>query len=423
MDKSKVLFDYGPLDDTFIGHDIFNPVHLRYTVTLDHEVDDELVKLAWDRTKRVYPIIDGVLATERDESEYMAPGGEKYHDEHVYLVEAEGGSNDPVKTKVPIMPRSDAVDGRLICISYWGNEISINTYHILVDGGGLTMVFRTFLYCYLALYTGHEDASPIVELREGRELGAYYGYNDIGFISTLDYTPTPLYVLPCGTVGFVDDDMVNEDGHVRTGSAKISASDFMGLCKKSGSNPSSMISTLLGKVAYALNPSEQNDIVFGLTVSTRNVYGLENSIGNVLGLAVAYATREEVEHAPLAQVAQKIRADINRQRGRDYQISLQRVFTMYEPVAKFKPLTVTYMGAFSVGENDSHIRDFIMGTNGNTNLYLMQMGEHFYLTLQYGRATQRYLDEFVRVLGELGIEASIGRPAQSMENDVPVPVV
>ena len=96
---------------------------------------------------------------------------------------------------------------------------------------------------------------------------------------------------------------------------------------------------------------------------------------------------------------------------------------MYEPVAKFKPLTVTYMGAFSVGENDSHIRDFIMGTNGNTNLYLMQMGEHFYLTLQYGRATQRYLDEFVRVLGELGIEASIGRPAQSMENDVPVPVV
>ena len=64
-----------------------------------------------------------------------------------------------------------------------------------------------------------------------------------------------------------------------------------------------------------------------------------------------------------------------------------------------------------------------METNGDSNLYLMQVRDKFILTLQYGRATAKYLDEFVRVFQRYGIEAQIVHPAQYASNDTPMPVL
>ena len=428
MDMSKVLFDCGPLAKTMMGHDLFNPIHLRYTVKLDHEVDGELLKQAWDKTKRVYPIIDAVLKTVRDPSEYMTPEGQKLLHEHLYLYKADGGSNDPVRTKVPITPGTPVTAGRIMAVSYYGNEVTINTYHTIVDGGGLSMVFGTLLYTYLALYTGHEDERPIVELTEGRDVPEYYQPTMAETICILeDYTPTPMFQLPYNCVGFNDEDMVNdgEGPNVRiyAGSLEVPAADFMRFCKANGSNPSSMICALLAEAAYALNPDEQNDIVFGLTTSVRKMLGIEHTIANAVGSAVAYTTREDVETKPIAEVAQRIRADVDSQRNRDYYISQSKLFNMYEATINFKVRTITYVGTFSIGDNDSHICGFSMETNGDSNLYLMQVRDKFILTLQYGRATAKYLDEFVRVFQRYGIEAQIVHPAQYASNDTPMPVL
>lgn len=420
MDKSKVLYDLGTMCDT-MAHDFFNPVHLRYTVTLDHDIDDELIKKAWDRTKRVYPIIDGVFGFDSGDASFylnLRPEErEKYLSDHIYVMKAEGGVNNPVKTKVPVVPATDIVGGRVICISYYERTVSINAYHMLVDGSGLNAIFCTFLYSYLALYTGHEDRNPVVELREGREIKDYYIPASSELVFSQEYTPVPLYTLPLNCKGFDDEDMVNDGNNIYCGNVSVSAADFMQFCKENGANPSSMICTLLAKAAYALNPDETNDMIFGLTISVKKMLGIEDSIANAVGSAIAYTTRDAVTNNTIAEVSQKIRSEINTQRTKDQYISHFRTFCTYRYGYDFKPRTVTYIGGLNIGDNNKHIVDFNMETNGRSNLYLMQLNDRFILTLQYGMATQKYLNEFNRIFTELGIKSEISHPAHHVLQD------
>lgn len=39
MDTSKILFDYGTVQSSHVGIDVLNPIKMRITVVLDHEVD------------------------------------------------------------------------------------------------------------------------------------------------------------------------------------------------------------------------------------------------------------------------------------------------------------------------------------------------------------------------------------------------
>lgn len=419
MDYSKVFIDLGYAFESRMGHDLFNPVHLRFTVTLDHDADDELIKKAWDRTKRVYPIIESVIGLDHgDPNLYLGQEArKKYMFDHIYLVRPDSGVNDPVKTKIPVIPGTDIVGKRLISISYYGKKVSISAYHTIVDGGGLNKIFGTFLYSYLALYTGNEDKEPNVDLEENRELEEYYTPVSPPYVYSMEYTPVPLYTLPLGCRGFNDKDMVNDEENVFSGDINISAPDFMKFCKENGANPSSMMCTLLAKAAYELNPSEKNDMVFGLTLSVRKIFGLDKTIANAVGTAIAYTTRDDIENKSIAEVSQKIRKDLDVQRSRDYYISHCRTFQTYKHVPNCVPRTVTYIGRVDIGSNNSHIVDFSMETNGDSNLYLMQLNDKFILTLQYGMATEKYLNEFNKIFTELGINSEIAHPAHHVDKD------
>ena len=424
MDKSRVIIDMGLMAESIIGHDLFNPVHLRYAATLDHEIDAELLAKAWDRTKRVYPIIDAVFGYDHAVTDYYVEHADIiYAKDHLYLMKPEGGVNDPVRTKVPVIPSTEAVAGRAISVCYYDRTIFISAYHSLLDGGGMTMVFRTLLYSYLALYTGHEDENPIVELTEGRDLSEYYITASPEYIFKLDYTPVPAYTLPFRCVGFYDKEMVNDNGNIYCGNVALNAADFMRLCKENGANPSAMMCAVLGKTAYALNPDERSDMVFGLTVSTRKLLGLDNSIANVVGSAIAHGSYDELTAPSLAEASQRIRKEIDQQRGKDYYLSFSRLSSTYHLDPNFKFWTVTYVGSLNIGENNGHIVDFNMETNGNSNLYLMQLNDKFVLTLQYGMATQKYLAEFVKVFTELGVKAEIIHPAHHVDKDSPTAVM
>lgn len=419
MDK-KVL-DLGIMSGSAIKQDFVNPIHLRYTVTLDHDIDDKFIAEAWNRTKKVYPLIDCVLRFDHGNADFylQLPQEEryKYRNDHMYLVQTDNGTNDPVKTKIPIAPASDTAGGRLICISYYERTVSISAYHVLVDGGGLNMIFSTFLYSYLALYTGHEDKAPVVELTEGRSCEEYYtaSLTDIAF--SQDCTPVPLYSLPRNCFGFYDKDMVRDEGGVLSGNIKVSAADFMKLCKENGANPSSMLCAILAKATYSL-VSDEEDMVFSLTVSMRKQLSLENDISNTVGIALAYATCDESKNKTIAEISQRIRRDVDSQRSRDYCLSFLRVmFDTYRYFPKYKPIVVTYMGSLNIGDNNGHIVDFSMETDGASNIYMMQLNDRFIITLQYGKATGKYLDEFKEIFSELGVKAEITHPAHYVSMD------
>ncbi len=428
VDKGRVLFDLGPIGGSMLFHDLTNPMHLRISVRLDHTIDDGLIREAWEKTKRVYPIIDSVLEFDvGDKGFYLEDFSriEQYGDSHMYLMEPrdEDGVNVPVKSKVALVPNTEHTGNRLIAVSYYGDTIAAGTYHALLDGRGWSMVFSTFLYTYLALYTGHEDEKPVVELREGRPLEEYYVPITPELVfSHEDFNPVPMYWLPLGCKGVRDPEVVYEEGTIWTGTIEADFADFMKLCKSNGANPSAMIATLLGRVVYALNPEEQGDIVFGFTISARDHLGLMDSIANVVNGGMSYATRDDIENKPLYEVAQHVRADLNQQRTRDYLLTYKRVFDTYQDAPNFAFHTVTYMGGFTIGDNDKHIVEMGMGTNGLPNLYLFQIKDRFVAALYFGAATQKYLDEFKKVFDELGVKAQITHQQHLVKNDVAVPV-
>lgn len=419
VDKNKVIADLGLITETTLGQDLFNPIHIRYKAVLDHDIDEELFKKAWEKVKRVYPIVDAVLGLESgDVGFYMDPAvREKHSKDHAYLVEPESGRNDPVKSKVPIEPGCELVGGRLICVSFYERTVTISTYHALVDGGGLNTIFTAFLYEYLVLYTGHEDEAPVADLTEGRDIGDYYQGATLDYVFSQEYTPVPLYTLPLGCTGFRDDDMVKDDDGVVSGTLNVPVKEFIKFCKENGANPSSMMCTLLAKAAYALNPEVQDDIVFDLTVSVRNILGIERTVANSVGLAVAYTTRDDITNRTVAEISQKIRRDVDIQRTKDHYISFRRLFYTYKHAPSYKARTVTYIGALNVGDNNRHIVDLDLGTNSLYNLYMMQLNDKFIITLQHGKATEKYMNELVKLFSEHGIKAEVKHSAHYLAQD------
>ena len=429
VDTSRVLRDLGPVcESELLLHDLFNPMHLRMTVRFDHQIDDDLIREAWEKTKRVYPILDAVLEFDEGDTAFFRDDRTRIEAQdqsnHMYFAAAKDGCNVPVKTKIPLVPNTEFTANRMIAVSYYGDSVSVGSYHILIDGRGFQMVLGTFVYTYLALYTGHEDERPIVELREGRSPEEYYVPADPqAFYAQEDFAPVPVYWLPLGCKGFWDDDMEYVEGVIWNGTIEVDAADFMRLCKSNKANPSSMIATLLGRAAYALNPEQQKDIVFGFTLSARDALGLKDSIANVVSDGVGYATRDEIEHKSLAEVSQRIRAELDQQRTRDYILTYRRVFETFKRLPSFEQRTITYIGSFSIGDNDAHIAQMSMGTNGCANLYLFQVRDRFVLSLYHGEATQRYLDEFVKIFDELGVKSRITQRSRLADLDASAPVV
>jgi hypothetical protein len=312
----------------------------------------------------------------------------------------------------------------MISVSYYERSITISAYHTLVDGGGLKMVFTAFLYVYLAMYTGHEDENPIVDLTEGKNIDEYYKITRQENAFSHEYTPVPIYSLPLHCKGFVDEDMVRDkDGKVWSGNLSIPVEEFIKLCKENGANPSSIICTLLAKAAYAINPTVKDDIIFDITMSERKILGLEKSLANCVGLAVTYATHDDVINKPIAEVSKRMRKDLEVQRTKDYYITFSRVFSTYEYTHTYESRTITYVGALDVGDNNKHIVDFDMGTNSIYNLFMMQVNDRFVLCIYHGMATEKYMNELIKIFSELGIKAEITQPTHSVVQDSKTPVL
>ena len=405
--------------------DLLTPIHMRNMYRLDHEIDDELLYEAWEKTKRVYPVVDAVLGFDEGEAEqYLDPQWAAEHAKsHLYIMAPEDDGGHPVKSKKPLAPNTEAVGKRLVAVSYYGNTICATAYHLLIDGGGFNMVLNTFLYTYLALYTGHEDEHPIVELREGRALEDYFVPMEPARVCAQDFTVVPLFEPPADVRGFLDEDMCNDEGAMIMGIMEIDGRDFMRLCKSTGANPSAMIAVLAGRAAYELNPDRQEGIVFGFTISSRDVLGVNDSIANAATGGVSYVTRSDFERKPLAEVAQRVRADLNAQRTRDYTLSFIKSMYLEHNMFDFVARPITYMGKFSIGDNDEHVLMAGISTKADANVYMNAVGDRFDLALQYGKATEKYLDEFAKIFAELGVGAKIAVPAHFVALDVKEPVL
>lgn len=363
-----------------------NPIHIRFNFELDHDIDYDILKRAWDRTKKVYPLIDCVP---------------KVVDGELLFVESDG-ENLPIESRIPVNPGTEVTAGRVLGLYYYKNKITANFFHTVTDGGGFTEVTRTLLYFYLSEYYGETDNLAGVEVKENRDIDEYYGIVTGDMLK--DYTPVPLHRFPYGEKFFMDEDMVPDDGKILIGTLEVSADEFIAASKKIGANPSAFLCYLTAKASYLLNPDENRSLAFAMGINVRKIFGMEKSIGNHVSVAKVCISKDDVKSCEPEKVIERIRSDVDYQRTPDYVKYYADFGSSFFIKDLFKAHTVTYLGGFDVGVNTAHIKSVNVVTNATANVFMFQLNDKFRLMLELGKATSKYLDAMLKVMNEMGID-------------------
>ncbi|MBO4395332.1 MAG: hypothetical protein J5819_03185 [Eubacterium sp.] len=397
INKKEEYFHFGTVKNMFWLMDRNNDIHIRYVATLDHEIDDEIIKKAWEKTKLVYPIIDTIIDVV---------------DWDIYLYTA-NGENPVMHGERPAMPGSSVVGNRVVTLTVYKNKITMNAFHTLVDGGGLLQIMQTLLYTYLSEYTGETDGVTTVQLEENRDAGEYYrilGEGDLG-----EFEPQPLFLYPFKREFVEDEEMrPGDDGARIFGALQFDKGDFLKLCKANGANPSAMLCLWFAQAFYRLHPEERRDVGLAITISDRKTFGMEKYISNCLSMGILDISHEM---AMMPETAAKIRRDISMQRTDDY----IKTFWQFESTYGWNHIhrlgLVTYIGTVDIGSLTGHITDFRMETNSCNNLYLADMNDEFILMFQFGRVTREYMNEFKNLLTEAGISATVNTEPETVITD------
>ena len=387
-EKKELYLKYGPRN-LFWLMDHYNDIHNRFSAMFDHEIDGALMEKAWEKTIRVYPVIGCVIEMEGKELFFYKADGE----------------NKAIKSKAPINPGSELVSGCVITASYYGNKVSVSSYHTMVDGGGLNEIFKTLLYFYLSSYTNVYDEPVGVQTAEGREAQEYYkpvSPDELG-----EFEPVPLHFMPYLRDYAEDPEMdKDEEGNRFFASVRFSADKFIVKCKEIGANPTAMLALLMSRAFYALNPDERKDLFFEITSSVRKTFGAEGCISNCVCNLIAGVEYNDLANGDVRELVKKFRSEVDSQRSDDYIKTFRLFESTYGHNYVNKQITLTYIGKLDIGENTKHIIDFETSANAVQLVTLMQIADEFFLMLQLGTATGKYIDKISELLGEMGIETS-----------------
>jgi hypothetical protein len=128
-------------------------------------------------------------------------------------------------------------------------------------------------------------------------------------------------------------------------------------------------------------------------------------------------TYEDVTNGDIKEFVKKFRAELDSQRSDDYVKTKRLLTSTYELNCVNKKITLTYVGKIDIGENTKHITNFEMPTNAAQLVLLMQIGEKFYLMLEFGMATQKYLDNIAKQLNEMGVETETASKLHDVVKD------
>ncbi|MBR1742336.1 MAG: hypothetical protein IJ733_10825 [Lachnospiraceae bacterium] len=389
----------------FWWHDKETCYHNKFRVTLDHEVDSELLRKAWDKTKRVYPLIDWIPDIK---------------DGNVIFYK-EDGDNAPVRSKSPVLPGTKETAGRVFGLTYFENTVTMNAYHSIVDGGGINMIFSTLIYFYLAAYTGHSDQMPPVMIKEGRDPAEYF--IPLSSVDRGDFERQSLITYPKRKGMFIDLSMCPDDaGNIDIARIKVPVDQFIKSCKSIGANPSAMLAVLMAKAAYILHPDRSGDLAFVLTMSARGAFGIQESIANCSANLLIPVEYGDIMGEDIGAAAAKIRAVIDYQRQQDYLKTLTDFYETYDWILAKRYAFLTYIGKLDIGDNTKHIKAFEMTDDSTDSIYMMELNGEFVISFQFGKVTETYMKTIMDILSEFGIESEIETEPYHIIKDAAVAV-
>lgn len=382
-DAKDAIYNGGPFQ-SYWWADEHEPVHPAIRLTLKHPVDEDALKKAWDKMKKLYPLFDAVPDD---------------FDEEILFFRGEGESV-PVRSENVLKIASEAVLYRGFSLTFFEETITLSAYHSLVDEIGLMKIASDLMRLYFSIKDDTEVSLSVNTENRGPE--EYFIQSTM--LSPDGYEPQPVMLYHDIRHIFSDPEAANDENGIMTGKLILSADEFDGLCKRLSAEPDEMIACVMARAVYKLFPEERRALSLGFMTDFREVFGVCNTIApcsKKLPLVLEY---DEVMNGDGKEAAGKISSVRKVQKSDDYiksHVAMENTYAVLN--IRNACVSVNYAGTFDIGESTSEIADISMSDYSGSSLFMVYLGDEVQISLQYGKVTEKYQKAVKDVLVESGL--------------------
>ena len=399
----QVVYNGGPFQ-SYWWADEHEPVHPAVSAVLSDMVDTKALELAWDAVKKVYPVTD------------LVPDD---YDEEILFFSGEEASV-PVNSREHPIPVGKAASGRGFVLSWYDRTITLGAYHSLADEIGLMRIFTVLMKCYAAFQKDKTGSSAEVpETIKEEEC-----FVQSTMLVPTEYEPQKIALYPDIRDLFTDPEAVNDEAQITTARLVFSAADFEDLCKTNDASSEELLACLIAKAIYALYPDEKKQLCFGMMTDFRDAFGVERTIAPCSKRMPLILSREEVVDRSAEETLRKI-ADIRRHQKEDAYIKSHLAMENTYAVLNLRNVCtcINFAGTFETGKQSVDITDITMTDYSSNSVFLLRAGERAHLSLQYGKATGKYLRAVAGVLETMGIRVLRNTEPYTLRAETSTPVL
>ncbi len=385
-EERTAVFNGGPFQ-SYWWADEHEPVHLSIRARLDHGVDPAALERAWERTLRVYPLLDLVPDDEDEEVLFFAGKGE----------------SRPVRSRIPLRPAGEAVLGRGFALTWFEDTVTLTCYHSLADEHGLNEIFRTLLACYFSDRTGSAPVPGAVP-EEGRRPEEYFVQNTV--LPAGGFEPLPVALYRDIREIYLDPDAANADGSAGTaGTAAVPLGAWQALCESSGVSSESLLLGFMAEAVRGMDPGDGRKLCLGAMTDFRDTFSVPETIAPCSKkMPVILSPEETAGHGPdIARRIERIRAGQRTDAYIRSHVAMENTYSVLN--IRNACFSLQFCGAFDLGEDTRHVLDLTMWDYSLRSAFALRLGDELRISFQYGEATRRYMDVFAAALREAGADA------------------
>lgn len=393
-----------------------NPRTYRITIKLKDMVDEEVLKHAVAKTMKRYPYFCVRLGI--DEKALF------FEDNPIPV---------PVRhTDEPTLLGSYETYGHLLAFCWWKNKVHLDASHALTDGGGLSHLIRTFLYCYCSEYYGRELSREGIWLEGDAVSPEEWADPARGRIDYDDAFLIEKWGRPAFQI--MDAGVAQPTGKSIVYNIRISEKQFMRFNFSNEGSPGTIVALFLSRAIASVHPDPALPIGIAMCVNQRRALGAPLAHQSLVGDArLVYDERmksfsfEQQVTVFRGMVAIQSDREMVRREVCEYQdivSELEKLPTHEERSAYCRRLsdeksklftaTVSYVGKASLGDAEFYVQEYhvlpstaLPSCETPLTLEVSAVNGCFYVNFMQHFEGDEYLRAFIMQLRENDIDYDV----------------
>ena len=393
-----------------------DPHTFRITIKLKDIIDGELFRRAVEKTMLRYPYFRVRMTLEGSKPCFEA-------------------NTEPVPvihTNRRTILGSQQTSGHLICFCYWQNEIHIDVYHAMTDGGGIAPLLKTLLHYYCASFyeTGLSEegirlsGDPVPQLEWDDPAAKPLGTVRKGMARK--WSDPALQLEGAGIARMIPDSI--------SFNMRIPEEAFMRFNISNDGSPATIVALFLARAIAELHPAAALPPVIAMCVNQRKALRAPLAHQSLVGdVRLPYTDR--LKRMPFSTQATCFRGMVALQSDedmvldeiRDYQEIIKRLETMadtqarkafcvhrMEELSKCFTATVSYVGKADLGGGERFIIQYnaipstaLPSTHVPLTVELSAVNGYFFLNFIQFFEEDDYFLTFARQLRQNGIDYDV----------------